>query len=105
MEKDAIVLEEEMNEIKNFLSKVDESKMKILDKMNKIPNKDHYLVSNEELMKIISENVKLHNTISEDTVKIYIESTFDKRDDWIEITETTMENFLTSILIFSEDEN
>jgi hypothetical protein len=110
--KDSLVSEEEMKEITEFYDQVEDYKNKILDKVgwsrnNKDRDREEIKLNSQRFIEVLNENVSLMNVISEDTIKIYIETFFTKsvqeNEELFIITEENVETFLTSILIFKND--
>jgi len=103
--------DQEMEEITNFFAEVNSLKIKILtqlqskqpDEKNSSPNS--FILSESEIINLFLQNVNLVNIISEETVKIYVDSFFKfKEDGNFELTENSLESFLTSIIIFSNND-
>jgi hypothetical protein len=104
--------DQEMEEITNFFDEVESLKNKILTQLQlkqpdvKIisPNSS-YILSECEIINLLLQNVNLVNIISEETIKIYVDSFFKlKEDGYFELTENSLESFLTSIMIFSNND-
>jgi hypothetical protein len=102
-------LAEECEEIIEFFDGVEDVKKKILnDKKNSTELKEKHSLTNDEIKGLLYKNVNLFNVISDDTVRIYIETIFEMDRVHGEIiyykfTETSLDTFLTSILIFKQD--
>jgi hypothetical protein len=96
---------EECKEIEVFFEGVDEVKSKIMNDKLKGDLKDKVSLSTEEIKMLLISNVNIINVISDDTIRIYIETIFEKEleRDLYKFTEKSVETLLTSILIFKQD--
>ena len=100
-----LVDEKEIEEITEFFSDVESKKKKIFLQLNEDPvlKQNSNLFTREGITNLLIKNLNLLNVISEDTIKIYVESFFKKNEDGkFELTEESLEGFLTSIMIFSK---
>ncbi len=102
--KSTLVDEKEMEEITEFFTEVESMKNKILKEDPVLKNNSN-LFTRKEITNLLIQNLKLLNIISEDTIQIYVESFFKKNEHGkYELTEDSLEGFLTSIMIFSNNE-
>ena len=99
-------LDEELKEITIFFDQVGSVKERILnEKVSKY--KDKEFLKDDQILELLYGNVNLFNVITDDTVKVYIETFFERRTsehaNEYKFTEVSLETFLTSILIFAQD--
>jgi hypothetical protein len=109
--KTDFVDEQEMEEITNFFNQVDSLKIKILTQLQldkpetKNSSSKAFILSKSKIISLLLQNVNLVNIISEETIKIYVDSFFKEKEDGnYEITDNSLESFLTSIMIFSNND-
>lgn len=107
-DKEFADLDDEMKQITDFFDEVEKIKKKILNEfLNKnIPRSNiGYIAKENQIKSVLSENINLINVISDDTIKIYMDTFFHKtRDqDIYQVSEDALEQFLTSISIFKKD--
>lgn len=102
-------LSRECDEIIEFFDSVEDVKKRILNYKSSSPElKDTNSLTNENIKELLYKNVNLFNVISDDTVRIYIETIFEIEKVHEEIvyykfTDNSLDTFLTSILIFRQD--
>ena len=104
-----IYSEQEEKEIEDFFVNVETAKNKILnDVVNSYKTNEMTL---ENILEVFHKNVSIFNVISDSTIRIYIESIFNKVENSntnnsevkYYVTDKALEDFLTSIYIFSEN--
>ena len=102
-----LVDEEEIQEITKFFSQVELMKNKILSQLKQedvLIKQNCNLFTREELTDLLIKNLNLLELISKDTIRIYVESFFKENEDAkFEVNEESLEGFLTSIMIFSNN--
>lgn len=101
-------LEQEMKEITDFFQKIENYKNKILKCKEDSELRDSIYLSEQQIKQLLIQNINLINIITDDTIKIYIDSIFRLEEDIsyenkYKFTDESLETFLTSILIFSDD--
>src|SRR4051812_27248766 len=99
-------LDEELKEITSFFDQVGTVKGKILKDKESSDLKSEIYLKDDKIIDLLYKNANIFNVITEDTIKSYIDTFFEKHNNdksLFKFTDEDLETFLTSILIFKQD--